>query len=264
MLKNKRLISWGSAVVCAAVLSVSVAVFIGRQYVLPIAMYHSVQPVVPEGNRLIVSVKTFERQMRFLKENKYAVLPLEQAAFLISQKKRMPSRSIVLTFDDGNLDNYLYAFPVLKKYGLPATIFLVVNDIGKPDKLDLDQIRQMRDSGLISFGSHSMSHPFLECITLDAELIREINGSKTSLESLLGRSVPAFSYPCGRLNRDVRQRVVDAGYRAAVVTNPGKTIGNDDVFALKRLRISENAGNLFVFWFETTGYYNFIRENRHK
>ncbi|MFA5099399.1 MAG: polysaccharide deacetylase family protein [Candidatus Omnitrophota bacterium] len=261
MFKNKRLIVWGGIVILGIVL---VGGFVRKQYVLPIAMYHSVQPVVPEGNRLIVSVKAFDRQMQFLKKNKYTVLSLEQAAVLISGKKKMPPRAIVLTFDDGYADNYEYAFPILKKYGLPATIFLVVNDIGKPDKLNREQIRQMQDSGLISFGSHSMNHPFLECITDNVELVKEINGSKSELESLLGRTVATFSYPCGRLNKDVRQRVVNAGYRSAVATNPGKTISNDDVFALKRLRISENAGNLFIFWFETTGYYNFIRENRHK
>jgi peptidoglycan/xylan/chitin deacetylase (PgdA/CDA1 family) len=261
MFKNKKLIVWGIIAVCCAA---AVTVFVRRQYVLPVAMYHSVQADAPKGNSLVVSAKAFERQMRFLKDNKYSVISLEQAVDLISRKKRLPARTVVLTFDDGNADNYVYAFPVLKKYGLPATIFLIVNDIGKPDKLDLAQIREMQASGLVTFGSHSMSHPFLECITSDTELIKEISGSKVALEALLGRPVNTFSYPCGRLNADVRQRVVNAGYRAAVVTNPGKKIGNDDVFAFKRLRISENAGNLFVFWFETTGYYNFIRENRHK
>jgi peptidoglycan/xylan/chitin deacetylase (PgdA/CDA1 family) len=248
----------------AVILLASGAIFIGRQYVLPIAMYHSVQPVVPEGNRLIVSTGTFDRQMRFLKKNNYNVLPLDQAAAFIANRKKIPGRAVVLTFDDGNIDNYIYAFPVLKKYGLPATMFLVVDQIGKPDKLNRDQIREMQASGLVTFGSHSMSHPFLECIIDPAELTKEISGSKQALESLLARPVMSFSYPCGRLNSQVRQKAIEAGYMAAVVTNPGKSIANDDVFALKRLRISENAGNLFVFWFETSGYYNFIRENRHK
>jgi peptidoglycan/xylan/chitin deacetylase (PgdA/CDA1 family) len=261
MFKNKKLIVWGIIAVCCAA---AVTVFVRGQYVLPVAMYHSVQPAASKGNALVVSAKTFDRQMQFLKKNNYTVLSLEQAVDFMSRKKKMPSRTVVLTFDDGNADNYVHAFPILKKYGLPATIFLIVSDIGKPDKLNLDQIRHMQESGLISFGSHSMNHPFLDCITSDAELVKEIRGSKEALEGLLGRPVNTFSYPCGRMNQDVRQRVVNAGYMAAVVTNPGKAVGNDDVFAFKRLRISENAANLFVFWFETTGYYNFIRENRHK
>lgn len=260
MFNKRKLIVWGSTVVCAAVL----VVFVRAQYVLPIAMYHSVKPSVPEGNRLIVSTKAFDRQMAFLKKNNYSVIPLEQAASFIRQGKRLPAKAVVLTFDDGYADNYRYAFPILKKYGLPATVFMIVDDIGKSDKLTMEQIRQMRDSGLITFGSHSLSHPFLECITSPAELVNEILGSKEKLERMLARPVRTFSYPCGRLNDDVRQKVIDAGYEAAVVTNPGKNFPNKDVFALKRLRISENAANLFIFWFETSGYYNFIREHRHK
>lgn len=261
MHKNKKLI-----VLCAAafIAAAGTAVFISGQYVLPIAMYHSVQPSVPQGNRLIVSAGAFERQMKFLKDNKYNVISLTDAAGLIAGKKKIPPRTIVLTFDDGNLDNYTYAFPVLKKYGLKATIFLIVNDIGKPDKLNWSQIKEMQNSGAVDFGSHSINHPFLECITDSALLMKEILGSKQSLEASLRKPVLSFSYPCGRLNREVRQKVVDAGYVTAVVTNPGKSFASDDVFALKRLRISENAANLFIFWFETTGYYNFIRENRHK
>ena len=259
MFKHKKLIVWGSAIVCSAVI---ITFFVSGQYMLPIAMYHSVRPSVPAGNVLTVSVRVFDRQMRFLKNNNYAVMPLDQAVALIAQRKKVPARAVVLTFDDGEEDNYLYAFPILKKYGLPATIFLVVGDIGKPDKLKWEQIRQMQDSGLITFGSHSMSHPFLDSVSPAPDLEKEIRGSKAVLESMLGKPITMFAYPLGRFNKDVRQRVIDAGYRVAVGTNPGKKIGNDDVFALKRLRISENAGNLFVFWFETTGYYNLIRENR--
>ncbi|HNQ51515.1 MAG TPA: polysaccharide deacetylase family protein, partial [Candidatus Omnitrophota bacterium] len=128
MFKKKKLIIWGGIGIGAAIL----VIFIRAQYVLPIAMYHSVKPVVPEGNRLIVSVDAFDRQMRFVKKNNYTVLPLHDAAALIKEGRELPRKALVLTFDDGYEDNYLYAYPILKKYGLPATIFLIVNDIGKP------------------------------------------------------------------------------------------------------------------------------------
>jgi peptidoglycan/xylan/chitin deacetylase (PgdA/CDA1 family) len=109
-----------------------------------------------------------------------------------------------------------------------------------------------------------LNHPFLENIEDGEILKKEVKDSKRILEENLKKEVNAFSYPCGRLNSRVRQEVVIAGYKAAVVTNPGKNCPDDDVFALKRLRISENASNMFVFWIETSGYYNFIREHRHK
>jgi hypothetical protein len=84
------------------------------------------------------------------------------------------------------------------------------------------------------------------------------------LEEKLGRPISAFSYPEGRFNNKIKQLVMYAGYTVAVATNPGKRFANDDIFALKRLRISANCNNLFIYWVETSGYYNFMRERRHK
>jgi peptidoglycan/xylan/chitin deacetylase (PgdA/CDA1 family) len=238
--------------------------FIRQQYVLPILMYHSVRPFVALENRLVVSVNTFERQMNFLKKHNYNVLSLEDAAALIKDRKKLPPKSIVLTFDDGYKDNYTYAFPILEKYNFAATIFLIVSELDRPDRLSWKEINQMQDSGLISFGSHTINHVFLEYINSDEELKREIAGSKRMLEEKLKKPLNSFSYPMGRFNAKVRQFVIDAGYKVAVVTNPGKGYPNNDVFILKRLRISENANNLFIFWIKTSGYYNFIREQRHK
>jgi len=260
MRKHRRLILLTSALAAAVVL----AVFVRSQYVLPVLMYHSVKSSVPEGNRLIVSEATFERQMRFLRERGYTVLSLADIGDYIERQKKLPPRAVVITFDDGYRDNYTYAFPVLKKYNIPATIFLIVDSVGEPDKLTWDQIREMRDSGLISFGSHTRSHPFLTSLGSPDDLRREIVGSKTILEQRLGGSVETFCYPMGRFNETIRQTVKDAGYTVAVVTNPGKSCPSNDVFAFKRLRISENAGNLFIFWVETSGFYNLIREHRHK
>lgn len=261
MFKHKRLIG----VLCIAAIIIGLlTASILRRYVLPILMYHSIAASMPDGSRLIVSVNTFQRQMRFLKEHNYNVLTLEAAGDLIKNKKKIPAKSIVLTFDDGYKDNYIYAFPVLKKYNFPATIFIVLSEVGKSDRLSWDEINQMRDSGLIFFGSHTINHPFLEYVGSDEELKKEIGDSKRILEEKLGKPVNTFSYPMGRFNAKVRQFVIDAGYKIGVATNPGKGYPDDDVFVLKRLRISENANNLFIFWIETSGYYNFIREHRHK
>jgi peptidoglycan/xylan/chitin deacetylase (PgdA/CDA1 family) len=260
MSKRKKIIIKSAA----SVIAISIFLYARSQYVLPIVMYHSVKPQVPGQSRLIVSTEAFERQMAFLKKYKYSVLALEEAAQIIKDNRPLPPRPIVITIDDGNLDNYTYAFAILKKYGLPATIFLPTDDIGKSDKLTWEQMREMQRTGLISFGSHTLTHPFLTEIKTEDLLWKEISGSKKILESGLGRQVNTFSYPSGRFNQKARDIVIKAGYTSAVATNPGKRIKNNDVFALKRLRISENAGNLFIFWAETNGYYNLIRENRHK
>lgn len=237
-----------------------------QNYCLPILMYHSVNPEAKKGNLLAVTPETFEKQMHFLKALRYNVVPLEEAARLIREKQKVPARTVVITLDDGYRDNYVHAFAVLKKYNLPAAIFIIVNEVGRSqaDRLSWDEIKAMQGSGIISFGSHTMTHKYLEEIKSREELAREIFDSKGILEEKLGREVDAFSYPSGTFTPEMRRLVIEAGYKLAVATNPGKGFANDDVFALKRLRISSNAANLFVFWVESSGYYNFMRESKRK
>jgi len=261
--KRKALITLFSVII---ILSGCLVNFIQGKYVVPIAMYHSVNPGALPENRLAVSTQTFERQMHFLKRHHYNVLPLESIAKLIKERKKIPPKTIAITFDDGYKDNYIYAFPVLKKYNLPATIFIIVNEVDRPqnDRLNWKEIKEMQDSGLIAFGSHTLNHPLLTDIKSEEGLRKEIFSSKMILEERLGRKVNAFSYPAGRFNDRIRQLVMTAGYKLAVATNPGKKFADNDIFILKRLRISANSNNLFVFWVETSGYYNFMREHRHK
>ncbi len=245
--------------ICVVVFAVGA--FLQDKYALPIMMYHSVNPKsIPGMNLLIVKPETFDRQMRFLKTHNYNVVKLADAAGLIRDKQRIPFRTVAITLDDGYKDNYIYAFPILKKYNLPATVFIIINEVGRPDRLDWKDIEEMQASGLITFGSHTLSATPLIDIKSEAEIKRQINESKRVLEEKLGRRVGAFSYPEGRFNDKIRQMVIDAGYELAVATSPGRKHSPNDIYLLKRLRISENAENLFVLWFETTGFYKYLKE----
>jgi len=93
---------------------------------------------------------------------------------------------------------------------------------------------------------------------------KELADSKRMLESRLGKSVDYLCYPLGAHDDRIKELVKEAGYKAAVATNPGRFKPADDIFAIKRVRISRSSDNLFVFWIETSGYYNFMREHRHK
>jgi peptidoglycan/xylan/chitin deacetylase (PgdA/CDA1 family) len=227
-------------------------------------MYHSVSLQASPNNLLAISSETFDRQMRFLKIHHYNVIPLKSLSDLIKAKKQLPAKTICLTLDDGYKDNYIYAFPVLKQYNLPATVFIITNEVGRADRLSWEEIKQMQDSGIITFGSHCLGPEPLTKINSLQEVKREIFDSKKVLEEKLGVEVNAFSYPEGRFNSKIRQLVIDAGYKLAVSTNPGKKFANDDIFALKRLRMSLNCANSFIFLVETSGYYNYFREKRHK
>lgn len=259
MLKNKRLII---PLLIAALIIVSLAGFFKHNYVVPIIMYHSVNPEAKPENRLAVTAQTFQRQMRFLKTHNYNVIPLEELCILIKEKKKIPPRTIAITIDDGYKDVYTYAFPVLKKYGLFATVFIIIDEVGRPqnDRLSWKEIEAMRDSGVVFFGSHALGPEPLVKIKSNEEVKRQISASKRILEEKLGVKINLFSYPEGMFNHDIRQLVIDFGYLGAVATSPGPDYPDDDVFALKRLRISENASNMFIFAVETSGFYTFMKE----
>ena len=260
MSKRKILVFFLAVFILAAFLSISV---LRRNYLVPIIAYHSVgYNPKPEYALITVSPETFERQMRFLRMHKYNVLPLESLADSIREKKKIPPKTIAITLDDGFENNYTYAFPILKKYNLPATIFLIIDRMGHPGTLTWDEVKEMQSSGIIAIGSHTLDHHRLSKIESEEDLRREIFDSKKILEERLGTTITQLAYPMGDFDAATEKLVSRAGYKLAVATNPGKKHANDDIFALKRLRISENANNLFVFWLETSGYYNFIRENR--
>jgi peptidoglycan/xylan/chitin deacetylase (PgdA/CDA1 family) len=263
MFRHKSLILFFTFIILGAVISPSLT---GRAYVVPILMYHSVNPGAARENRLVVSPETFERQMRFLKNKRYNVVTLEDLSGLIRAKKNIPHKTIVITLDDGYKDNYTYAFPMLKKYALRATLFIIVNEVGRPqgDRLDWDELKKMQDSGLVTIGSHAVGPDPLTKIKSEEALRQQIFDAKKILEEKLGRPVNTFAYPEGRFNAHIRQLVIDAGYRVAVATGPGRDYPNNDTYALKRIRISESAKNLFVFWVETCGFYTFMKERRHK
>ncbi|MDD5128775.1 MAG: polysaccharide deacetylase family protein [Candidatus Omnitrophica bacterium] len=252
--------------IAVVIFIIIIAVFIGRLrsfYQVPVLMYHSVNPKSdPVLYRLIVKPESFARQMQFLKTHHYNVIRLEELADLIREKKKIPRKTVAITFDDGFKDNYTYAYPVLKKLGLPATIFVIYDEVGRPqgDRLDWDEIVEMHDSGLITIGSHTLGSVPLLDIKSESELRRQIIDSKKMFEEKLKIPVNTFCYVGGMFNSQIKDLVKEAGYKCAVATGLGKRYSNHDVYAIKRIRISSPSDNLMDFWVRICGYYNSFRE----
>jgi peptidoglycan/xylan/chitin deacetylase (PgdA/CDA1 family) len=120
----------------------------------------------------------------------------------------------------------------------------------------------MKGSGLVTFGAHSRSHAFLPLIKNEpGRLEKEIVGSKKALEDILGEPVLFFCYPKGGYDPDVRAVVRAAGFRAAVTTLPRhKGYGLNDPWALKRVKMSKSCINPAVLFFETSGFYMWLKE----
>ena len=210
----------------------------------PILMLHSIST---PGERYLksycLSADRLSRMIRWVKKAGYTpALPSEW------DRPTAARRRVILTFDDAYDDFFSEAFPVLQRFGFTATVFVVVDRIGKTNEWDqakgfpnrqllsLEQIRELHRHG-IHFGSHTLTHAWLTTLP-DSDLEREVRDSKSKLEDVLGAEVPCFSYPYGAVDLRVRAAVARAGYKVAVTTNEGLN-GWEDRLCLKRVNVCE-------------------------
>ena len=159
---------------------------------LPIVLtYHLISDeVFGDDDYLFVRPSEFEEQLKLLTEKGYT--------FLFADEWRMyDSPTVVITFDDGYTDNYTEMFPILKKYNAKATVFLISDMIDNEYYLTSAQIKEMADSGLVSFQSHTAAHSVLSELKED-ELCAELMNSAERIEAITGQPVTAISYPNGK------------------------------------------------------------------
>ncbi|MFZ3041251.1 MAG: polysaccharide deacetylase family protein [Thiobacillus sp.] len=220
----------------------------------PVAlMYHSVNPGKNKPRwPWAVSMQQFRDQLDYLAAGGYATPTINE---LFAVPKRWATRTAIITFDDGYVDN-LEACEELQKRGMRATWFVVTGSIGREPGwadegrpggrlLDGIELRTMQEAGM-EIGSHTVSHqrlPNLDGLRLQSELA----DSKLALEDVLGREVTSFAYPYGDWNEHCETAVRAAGYHAACTTQTGWAMRDDNPFRLRRLTIyNEDAGSLFV------------------
>ena len=225
---------------------------------LAILTYHSISNEVEVD--VTVTPEDFERQLQYIKKKNYKVISLEEAVKYLQTDFEKISGSIVITFDDGYSDNYHNAYPLLKKYNFPATIFLISDFVkNNGDKyLSLSQIREMNDNN-ISFGSHTVSHRILKGLSKE-EATNEIYNSRNSLESQLGQRVCLFAYPVGTsadFDDSIKRIARDSEYECACSNIYGMNNRETDVFALKRIGI-ETTDNFFIFRKKLEGALNIL------
>ncbi|MEN6327633.1 MAG: polysaccharide deacetylase family protein [Syntrophomonas sp.] len=216
---------------------------------IPILMYHNVSPDPSTGSiGHRMEPETFERQMRYLKEHGYHTVDLGAVLDFYQKGAALPEKPIVITLDDGYQGNYYYAFPVLKKYGFTATVFVVSNIVGGLNDFDIkaglkppsrmlswEQIKEMDAAG-ITIGCHTLDHAHLSKVS-SSEARRQIVECKKVLEQILGREIQFFCYPYGEYNAYTLQVLRECGFRAAVTVNPLLVTGIKDPLQLNRIGI---------------------------
>lgn len=230
--------------------------------VVPILMYHSFQA---EEDILIpyVSPEIFAHQMEFLAKNNYNVVGPDKIVAYMTRKEAMPAKTVAITADDGYYNFYENAYPVLKKYNLPATFFIVTDKIGVGGYLGWRELREMSDSGLITIASHTKSHPWIPAASVDKEkLWDELAGSKKILEKGLNKRVDFISYPCGAFNDLAKDTAKLAGYKGAFTTNPDRRSDINDIYAIRRIKMSSSSVSPVILWGKISRYYAWFKERR--
>jgi len=262
-----------------AIINFPLYALIGRKKVC-ILLYHKVCDLPPNKyHDHAVPPASFALQMEYLFRNKFNVITLDQFVAYKEKKIKPPPKSVIITFDDGYMENYINAFPVLEKYNFKATFFIVSDYIdseepfqwlewdeqllaqfqeNKEDWLPLtrEMLLTMSDGGF-SFGSHTKSHPALTQVE-ESVASEELKGSKQRLEEILSKPVISFSYPYGELNETVKSLVKAVGYRVALDgMGPGNTI-KSDFFELSRVAF-EGCDSFLRFKNKVRGAYDWER-----
>jgi len=180
---------------------------------VPIILYHRID-YSPINSRYYVTPEKFEEQIKLLHDWEYTSITTTMLIKAITEGATLPPRPILLTMDDGNLDNFTNAFPIMQKYGFTGVLYLVGNYIGAKDYMNTEQILEMHDAGW-EVGSHSMNH--LDLTTLPPDALRyEIVESRKFLEQELGIPILTFAYPFGTRNDSALDYVEFAGYIGAM------------------------------------------------
>lgn len=202
---------------------------------------------------LCVPTEIFDRQMNYLKTHGFRVITPEDILAFLEYRRPLPRRSVMITIDDGYRSVYDVAYPILRKYGFTATLFIYTNFVGVSHKaITWDQLRELKDNGF-TIGSHTIAHSDLtkqgenedEAAYLN-RLRREIKKSKDIIDRELKQDTIFFAYPFGRANTTAVKICHDAGYRLAVTVNRGGNAFFANPYLLRRDQILKRDMTTFI------------------
>lgn len=206
----------------------------------PVIFYHHVQPQaqaqVKHQTSLSVDNGIFDQQMQYLAGRGYTSITVEQLVNAIRTHTRLPSKPIAITFDDGYADNYDYAYPVLRKYGLKGNLMVATGLLGGSDYLSWGQVEDMQRSGVFYLTDHTWSHYAVNHGSIE-KIKFEIETARQQIRDHTGQTVPIFTYPYGNYNGAAIQILQQDGFSGAFTTNPGMYQCESQILALPRTRI---------------------------
>lgn len=195
---------------------------------VPILTYHYIadnpRPKDVQRNALSVPPAKFEAQMDYLAKNGYTPISLDTLYGIFNHQTSAPVKPIVLTFDDGYIDFYTNAYPILRRFNFHAVSFIPTGLIGGSYYMNWDQIKEIASSGLVTFEGHTLTHANLPSLSY-AVVLKQLVDSKNILQAQTGYPVNFVAYPYGSTNGNVQAAAQKAGYAGGVGTWYGKASG---------------------------------------
>jgi peptidoglycan/xylan/chitin deacetylase (PgdA/CDA1 family) len=207
---------------------------------VPILMYHLVNTPPPDTAEpeLWVPRADFEAQMKYLADQGYHGVTLQQVWDAWHKGGLLPSKPIVISFDDGYHSQYSNAFPILRSHGWPGVLNMQVNQLR--EDLKPDEVKAMIAAGW-ELDAHTISHPDLTTVD-SSQLDQEVTGSRQQLQRQFGAPVNFFCYPAGRFDATVEEAVKAAGYLGATTTQLGVAKPDENPYELPRVRVNGSDG----------------------
>lgn len=222
---------------------------------IPVLMYHYVEyvndPRDTTRKRLNIRPDIFEEQVKTLKDAGYTFLTAQEIGRILDGTMTAPEKSVALTFDDGHWDIDTTVLPILKKYKVHATIYVISGFIGESDFVSQSQLQDVINSGLVEVGAHTVHHAHLTKVSLPV-VEEEVAGSKKMLEDVYHVPVVSFAYPDGAFSEETIDVVKKAGFTTAVSTIEGNEVTQNNRYYINRLRPGHRTGQELISYIEVS------------
>lgn len=219
--------------------------------VVPILCYHRFDEGC--GSKMCIPGDVFDQQMKYLKDNGYQTISAQMLLDFLSYRDGLPEKSVMITIDDGYRSVYNVAYPILKKYGFTATVFVYTDFVGiSKSAITWSQLKEMKANNF-EIGSHTLSHGDLTR-RLKGEssqaylnrVVRELSVSKKIIDKKLNQDTIFLAYPYGRQNRIAQKIAHRVGYQLAVTVKSGGNPFFSDSLTLNRRQILSRKKKVFI------------------
>jgi peptidoglycan/xylan/chitin deacetylase (PgdA/CDA1 family) len=239
---------------------------------VPVLLYHRFGPVVADS--MTVTTPVFESHLKYLRENGYRIIPLKDLlAMVFGQGIPADSRDVVLVADDAHVSVYTTAYPLLKKYNAPMTLFIYPSAVSNASyAMTWDQLRELKASGLFGFQGHTYWHPNfkkersrLQPAEFDKFVHMQLTQSRAKIEKELAVKVDLLAWPFGIFDAGLMAQAEEAGYRAAFTIERHPVSRADHSMALPRYLLSDSdRGRVFEGILNAANHFTAKGENNGK